>query len=132
MPKRSCSACSSIQNLGIHAIQQSSGTSETAEVELPAFINAEEVEYVGYMPQDEIWEDAEVLELAGDDLKDDEENRAKGGAAWMMLAKGLADWEAKKKANINQMEQNVVASLDSVPLLQIKQCVSFSFFSFII
>ena len=98
MPKRTRSACNSVQNLGIHAIHHSSGTSETAEVNIPASNDVEEVEYVGYMPHEEIWEEAEVMELAGDDLEDDEENKAKGGAVWMMLAKGLADWEEKRKA----------------------------------
>ena len=137
MPKRSLPAQNSINNLGIYAIHQSSGPSETAAVDLPTPVDAQEVEYVGEMPDEEIWEEDAVMELAAEGMGDDEEERAKGGALWMMLAKGLADWEARKKAekaesskpnrptfyaknSAKTLEQNVVASLDSVPLLQIK------------
>jgi len=39
-----------------------------------------------------------VMELTAEGLADDEEKRAKGGAVWMVLARGLADWEQRKKA----------------------------------
>jgi hypothetical protein len=97
LPKRSHVARNSINNLLFHQLQPSFGQSETAEVDLPSPGDDETPEYVGEMPKEEIWEEAEVMELAAEGLGVDEEERAKG-AVWMMLARGLADWEERKKA----------------------------------
>jgi len=73
------------------AVQPASGPSATAEVNPPSPVDVDALEYVGEMPSEVIWEEEDVMELTAEGLADDEEKRAKGGAVWMVLARGLAD-----------------------------------------
>jgi hypothetical protein len=103
MPRRKKSSLSAIQNLShttTHLNHQDSLADDhppDIQAETGDAANVEEalgeVEYLGDVAGEEIWQEDAVMELIGVDLEDLEEKRAKSG--WHLLYAGLAAWEKK-------------------------------------
>jgi hypothetical protein len=80
MPKKTHSACNSIQNVSVHAIHHPSGASVTERSSSLSLLMLRMLNACWQMRSG-------MMEPAGGDLGINVANKAKGVAAWVMLAK---------------------------------------------